>query len=157
MTCTRPPSPEGFARDQRGAVSVDWIVLLTTLVATGIAIVALRPAGIEAAAPGDAKRLRGVIVREAYGPSVCRAGVDGVQAAEDARVLAAEEGASAGEAEPRVDVSTWIGGWIGEDAAALRRARDRIARALPPDGPWTADHTRRAALDCALVLMGAAD
>ncbi|SDY81383.1 hypothetical protein SAMN05444004_103207 [Jannaschia faecimaris] len=138
-----------FIRDERAAISFDWIVLTAVLVATGMAVVRTVSGGIETVSSDNRPQLRGQIVQQSFGPdSLCSAGIDGLRAREAKRV-------SNGGSDP-VDVDTWM--LTNAEAlndGALLRERDRLAALTKGDDTvWVRDHTLQGLLECGMAQRG---
>ncbi|CTQ48391.1 hypothetical protein JDO7802_00393 [Jannaschia donghaensis] len=137
----------GFAREERGAVSVDWLVLTGVLVATGIAVVGTVSDGVETAAVDTAEQLRGQVIQRSFGPdNLCSSGIDGLQARETARVAAG--GADA------VDVENWLSSYASSlSDADLIAERDRLADSASGSG-WSRDDTLQGLIECGMAQRG---
>jgi len=138
-----------FIRDERAAISFDWIVLTAVLVATGMAVVRTVSGGIETVSSDNRALLRGQIVQQSFGPdSFCSAGIDGLRAREAKRV-------SNGGSDP-VDVDTWmLTNAEPLNDGALLRERDRLAALTKGDDTvWVRDHTLQGLLECGMAQRG---
>ncbi|WP_109562618.1 hypothetical protein [Jannaschia seohaensis] len=140
-----------FWADETGNVSLDWVVLTSVLVATGIAVIGTMQSGIETASVDVAEQMRGQVVRSSFESELCPGGIPALQAREDLRAAFAQE-------EP-LNVATWMAesfGDLSDQEVSLRYLRD-LADAAPvvsDDAPWTRARVELAALACEVVARG---
>lgn len=134
-----------FLRVERGAASLDWIVLTAVIVLTGLSVMGSVSGGMENASVETALGLRGQVVRQAFISPDCAAGVDGLRAREMARI-------TAGGSDP-VDVDAMMQVLASFDDSSLRAEQARTARDLDLN-EWTRDHTVAGAVDCAAAARG---
>ncbi|SNT34335.1 hypothetical protein [Jannaschia aquimarina] len=71
---------EIFLRDQRGAISTDWIILTAALLGTGYAVVSGLGEGPRLPERVSGGGLSGMVLEESLGPGVCRGGIDALRA-----------------------------------------------------------------------------
>ena len=139
-----------FMHEERGAITLDWLVLTAVLSATGWAVVQTVSGGVESAALGASSQLRGQVIRQSFGSELCSSGIDGLRAREVARVAAGGTNA--------VDVDHWMNttGRAMSDGFVMRE-RDRISQAASSDdGRWTRENTIVGLLECAMARRGLA-
>ena len=148
MSCVR-----NFIRGDRGAVTLDWIVLTGVIALTGLSILggvsggfsSALSGGVETASVDTSMGLRGEVTRRAFGSDACPGGTDGLRARETARV--ADGGFDAVDVTAVLDEMEAL-----SDAAlraeTLRRSRDMVG------GVWTRDHTLAQAAQCVAAARG---
>lgn len=137
-----------FAQDERGAISLDWIVLTGVLVGTGMSVVSTVSSGIETVSVDADTQLRGQIIQQSFGPeNLCSAGIDGLRAREGARL-------AAGGSDP-VNVDTWLSTYAASlSVGAVVQERDRLAGQAAGNAGWSRDHTLQGLLECRMAQLG---
>jgi hypothetical protein len=142
-----------FLKDERGGVSLDWVVLTALLVGTSLAVMATFSRGLDTLTMvGPYVQVRDETAsasgaRGTFAGRLCSGGIDAVQANEDAR--AAEAGVLP------LDVAAYMRATYADKSALeireeLSRARDSVAG----DRDWTVERTQLGAVECELVLRG---
>lgn len=134
-----------FLTDEGGTITIDWVVLTAVLVGTGLSVMSTLVTGIETASVSTTESLRGQVVRSSFEGQMCRGGISGLQAREEARVAA-----GGGDA---IDVQAWMAIYLGglSDDAVVAQHR-RLDDAMTFDGSWSRDRTILTALECEMVL-----
>lgn len=141
-----PPLLSRFRADERGAISLDWLVLSAAMAGTGLAVMGTVTTGLEGTSTTATAQLRGQVMQRSFGTrDLCADGLAGVRAREAGRV-------AAGGADP-IDVATWLPAYaVGLSDADLRAERVRLGRRTT--AVWTRDDTLRGLLDCGLARRG---
>lgn len=138
---------KSFLNDERGAVTVDWIVLTGVLVGTGISVLSTMSSGVETASMSVSSQMRGQIIRSSFGSESCHGGISALQAREHLRVASTEEDA--------IDVLDWMETYhAGLNDSVIVEEYSRLSDNLGNGGNWTRDHTIMTALECEMVMRG---
>jgi hypothetical protein len=140
-----------FLKTESGAVTVDWIVLTSLLVGTGLAVMSTVSGGVGALTGETHSSLQGQIIRTTFSGDYCTGGLDGLQSRENARVVSAQ---TAGQPAVAINVVDWTEteGAARSDQDLLQAYRQTL-RTLD-DTAYTQANTMAGLMECQMVIRG---